>query len=119
MLSRRGFLWRAGVIAAGGLTAPPLVFAAAAEVGFDDLYERETVLTEQLQKLAGEIVEMSGYMAPPLKAEASFFVLTRSPMAACPFCETEAVGRRTLFWCSPTTCWRRFRTMCGYGNREA
>ena len=77
------------MIAAGGLTAPPLVFAAAAEVGFDDLYERETVLTEQLQKLAGEIVEMSGYMAPPLKAEASFFVLTRSPMAVCPFCETE------------------------------
>ena len=26
-------------------------------------------------------------MAPPLKAEASFFVLTKMPMATCPFCE--------------------------------
>ena len=29
-------------------------------------------------------------MAPPLKAEATFFVLTSMPMAICPFCETEA-----------------------------
>jgi hypothetical protein len=90
MLSRRSFVWRASVIAAGGLTAPSLAAAAASvEVKFDDLYERETVLTERLKDLAGEIVEMSGYMAPPLKAEAKFFVLTRSPMAVCPFCETE------------------------------
>ena len=33
---------------------------------------------------------MTGFMAPPLKAEATFFVLTRMPMAVCPFCETEA-----------------------------
>lgn len=25
-------------------------------------------------------------MAPPLKAESTFFVLTRRPMATCPFC---------------------------------
>ena len=29
-------------------------------------------------------------MAPPLKAEATFFVLTRMPMSVCPFCESEA-----------------------------
>ena len=29
-------------------------------------------------------------MAPPLKANARFFVLTKMPMAVCPFCETEA-----------------------------
>ena len=27
-------------------------------------------------------------MAPPLKAEADFFVLTKMPMAVCPFCNT-------------------------------
>ena len=27
---------------------------------------------------------------PPLKAESKFFVLTKMPMAVCPFCETEA-----------------------------
>jgi hypothetical protein len=90
MLSRRSFLFSASVIAAGAVTTLPSAGAAGlTEVNFDDLYERETVLTERLKELAGEIVEMSGYMAPPLKAEASFFVLTRSPMAVCPFCETE------------------------------
>ena len=29
-------------------------------------------------------------MAPPLKADSSFFVLTKRPMAVCPFCEGEA-----------------------------
>lgn len=29
-------------------------------------------------------------MAPPLKAESKFFVLTKMPLAVCPFCETEA-----------------------------
>ena len=29
-------------------------------------------------------------MAPPLKANATFFVLTKMPMAVCPFCETAA-----------------------------
>ena len=29
-------------------------------------------------------------MAPPLKADSNFFVLTKKPMAVCPFCETEA-----------------------------
>ena len=58
-------------------------------IGFDDLYERETVLTAKLQALGRPAIEMLGFMAPPLKAEAKFFVLTRSPMAVCPFCETE------------------------------
>lgn len=29
-------------------------------------------------------------MAPPLKAEAKFFVLTERPMALCPFCSSDA-----------------------------
>ena len=29
-------------------------------------------------------------MAPPLKAESKFFVLTREPMAICPFCQSDA-----------------------------
>lgn len=29
-------------------------------------------------------------MAPPLRAESSFFVLTRRPMAVCPFCNNAA-----------------------------
>lgn len=90
LLSRRQFL-RACAGAPFFLTALPLrpARATATTVGFDDLYERETVLTAKVQSLNGHDVEMVGYMAPPLKAEAAFFVLTRSPMAVCPFCETE------------------------------
>ena len=36
-------------------------------------------------------MSLRGYMAPPLKAESDFFVLTREPLAICPFLP---VGRR-------------------------
>lgn len=31
-----------------------------------------------------------GFMAPPLRAESSFFVLSKIPMALCPFCSSDA-----------------------------
>jgi hypothetical protein len=33
---------------------------------------------------------MRGYMAPPLKPEIDFFVLTSLPTAICPFCDAAA-----------------------------
>ena len=33
---------------------------------------------------------MKGYMAPPLKPKLDFFVLTKQPMATCPFCSSAA-----------------------------
>ena len=30
---------------------------------------------------------MRGFLAPPLKAEAQFFVLTAQPVSVCPFCQ--------------------------------
>lgn len=38
----------------------------------------------------GKPVRVAGFMAPPLKADSTFFVLTKQPMSVCPFCETEA-----------------------------
>lgn len=63
--------------------------SAAAELEFNELYTSETVLADKPKALSGGEVVMTGYMAPPLKAEASFFVLTSTPLATCPFCETE------------------------------
>lgn len=83
---------RRDVLAIGGaaLLAPLARSAyAATPLAFTELYVRETVLSPAVEGLAGQVVEMTGYMAPPLKAEASFFVLTAAPMATCPFCETE------------------------------
>ena len=36
------------------------------------------------------VLRMQGFMAPPLKADAHFFVLTESPVSLCPFCSTDA-----------------------------
>ena len=38
----------------------------------------------------GERVAVLGFMAPPLTADAGFFVLTHAPMATCPFCDEAA-----------------------------
>ena len=62
----------------------------ATELTFGELYAGDAILADKSKALSGRPVEMTGFMAPPLKAEASFFVLTSMPMAVCPFCETEA-----------------------------
>ena len=67
---------------------------AATQLTFDELYEVQSVLglkfTAKVKSLSGTNVTMRGFMAPPLKAEAKFFVLTEIPMALCPFCSSDA-----------------------------
>ncbi len=86
MIDRRTLL--ATLVLAG--LARPRAALAATEIDFGDLYEKETVFSSLAESLDGAAVEMTGFMAPPLKAEATFFVLTRMPMGVCPFCESEA-----------------------------
>lgn len=61
---------------------------------FSELYGKVTVrgveYSSKLKSLAGKQVTMAGFMAPPLKPKLDFFVLTREPMATCPFCTTAA-----------------------------
>ncbi|MDX3809357.1 MAG: hypothetical protein QHC89_23620, partial [Bosea sp. (in: a-proteobacteria)] len=61
---------------------------------FDGLYESFGVLgfqfSDRVTALRGQSVRMLGYMAPPLKPESRFFVLTREPLAICPFCQSDA-----------------------------
>jgi hypothetical protein len=54
-----------------------------------DLYARGAEFSEKAQALSGQEVVIQGFMAPPLKADAAFFVLTKLPMAVCPFCDSE------------------------------
>lgn len=72
------------------LALPRAVLAAALSLKFRELYVRGNDLTPKAQSLEGQTVEMVGYMAPPLKPEIDFFVLTKLPMSTCPFCESEA-----------------------------
>lgn len=86
-MDRRDFL----AVAGASLALPTLVRAdGATALRFADLYVRGRQLTDTAAALEGQRVQMTGYMAPPLKPEIDFFVLTRRPMSVCPFCETEA-----------------------------
>jgi hypothetical protein len=79
-------------------TVPQLALAADGEptpIAFDEFYTRASIreglkLTEKLLSLDGRKVVMRGYMAPPLKPELDFFVLTKVRLAYCPFCSTAA-----------------------------
>nr|WP_319519739.1 hypothetical protein [uncultured Martelella sp.] len=68
--------------------------AATAELAFDDLYGTFSPLglefSDKVKNLTGEKISIRGFMAPPLKAEAQFFVLSEIPMALCPFCSSDA-----------------------------
>lgn len=69
--------------------------ARAAELlTFDGLYKSNTVrglqFADRTLALKGQTVRLRGYMAPPLKPESNFFVLTREPVAICPFCSSDA-----------------------------
>ena len=81
---------RRSVLLALAAIGLPLHSARAAEpLGFSEFYVTGTEPTGKLIGLNGSQVTITGFMAPPLKAESDFFVLTRRPMAVCPFCDSE------------------------------
>jgi hypothetical protein len=85
LLSRRSMV---GLACLAPFAALP---ARAAElITFADIAAADDQYTEKARKLAGKSVEMRGYMAPPLKPEIDFFVLTSLPTAICPFCDAAA-----------------------------
>ena len=69
---------------------PTLAQDANAPAKIRDLYARGTELSDFATGGAGARLTFEGFMAPPLKADTQFFVLTKMPMSVCPFCETSA-----------------------------
>jgi len=67
---------------------------SATPLRFADLYATSGPLgvafSESAQRLRGLPVRMTGYLAPPLKAEVAFFVLCAQPVSICPFCQSDA-----------------------------
>ena len=87
-MHRRTFLLAASSL---GLARPGLSLADTSEnVLIRDLYNKDLSFSDKAQARDGERISISGFMAPPLKSESKFFVLTARPMAVCPFCESEA-----------------------------
>ncbi|MCK6577775.1 MAG: hypothetical protein L6Q98_06685 [Anaerolineae bacterium] len=62
-------------------------------IRFDEFYDGYNLrtgllLSDKLVSLDGRQAVLEGYMAPPLKPELDYFVLTRVKLAFCPFCST-------------------------------
>jgi len=79
----------------GALGCPAIATASVLAFADDttklrDLYNKDLSFSDYALEREGQRVSISGFMAPPLKAETKFFVLTNRPLAVCPFCETEA-----------------------------
>lgn len=91
MITRRNIL--AGMAAvAVVLPARPILANDPRRLFFYDLYVKgTTTLSDKALGLNATPVEVVGFMAPPLKAEAPFFVLTDIPMETCPFCNDIAL----------------------------
>ncbi len=76
--------------AAAAWAATPLLAGSEGPLRMRDLYNKNLSFSDLALDLEGQRIDVSGFMAPPLKAESSFFVLTKRPMATCPFCESSA-----------------------------
>ena len=81
-MHRRQFL---GAAACGIVL--PLPVGAETPILMRDLYNKDLSFSDLALSRRGQRIDVLGFMAPPLKADAKFFVLTRIPMAVCPFCE--------------------------------
>lgn len=76
-----------------GLSALPFVglaHAADSPILLRDLYNKDLSFSPLAEESKGQRITVEGFMAPPLRADSSFFVLTRRPMAVCPFCSSAA-----------------------------
>jgi hypothetical protein len=86
--TKRSALRQAAFIAALSLN-----FIYAQTLNFDEIYDEVSVtglsFSQKVKSLSGKKVSIDGFMAPPLKAKSNFFVLTKMPMALCPFCSSD------------------------------
>lgn len=88
MITRRKVLQGMAATAAALPVTRALAGDEPRRLFFYELYKKgTTTLSEKALSLNGTDVEIVGFMAPPLKAESPFFVLTDIPMQTCPFCD--------------------------------
>ena len=79
------------IVGAGGaLLSPALPALAEAPMRMRARYNPDMSFSPLTAARNGQTVLFNGFMAPPLRAISRFFVLTKRPMAVCPFCESEA-----------------------------
>ncbi|WP_208993461.1 hypothetical protein [Labrenzia sp. CP4] len=96
VMNRRQLIVGLGLAPFAGNLLPDTACAADAALKLRTLYNKDRSFSDLAHSLEGSRVSVGGYMAPPLKADSQFFVLTKIPMAVCPFCETEAEWPRDI-----------------------
>lgn len=62
---------------------------AADEVQFRDLFFQGGKPSPKAERMAGQVVTLSGFLAPPPEETSPFLVLVGVPVAKCPYCATE------------------------------
>ena len=77
------------VLSLGPLGLKPSLAAELPRIRMFELYRDDKSYSETAKKLAGKSISMQGFMAPHLKVESDFFVLSNSPVETCPFCASE------------------------------
>ena len=86
MLTRREL-----ILAGAGMLTLSATGTALADTSLDmDALYDDADYSERAKAFNGTEVTFRGFMAPPLKPDAKFFVLATEPMAICPFCDTAA-----------------------------
>ena len=90
-MKRRNFL---AALFFSAMTPVAAVKAASdLKLGFEEMYEGNPILglqfSQKLKSFADKTVSVEGFMAPPLKPEADFLVMTREPVSLCPFCNSD------------------------------
>src|ERR671913_1069671 len=83
MLTRR--TWLAAALA----TALGRPAHAMPRVRMFELYDDDNDFSALARELNGTRIAMQGFMAPHLKVDSDFFILSNTPVETCPFCASE------------------------------
>jgi hypothetical protein len=83
MLTRR--TWLAAALA----TALGKPAYAMPRVRMFELYDDDNDFSALARELNGTRISMQGFMAPHLKVDSDFFILSNTPVETCPFCASE------------------------------
>ena len=90
-MKRRNFL--AALFFSAMAPVAAVKVASDLKLGFEEMYEGNPILglqfSQKLKSFADKTVSVEGFMAPPLKPEADFLVMTREPVSLCPFCNSD------------------------------
>ena len=62
---------------------------AAQRVRMFELYNDDNDFSSLAKELTGKRIAMQGFMAPHLKVDSDFFILSNTPVETCPFCASE------------------------------